>query len=93
MCVARVNSCQTVTCQQILDQQNSVPLSSRLEHEIIVLPGEASRAPLAPSARPLLPAKLAMGMAFLVVLALGFVAGYGVRERKSRMRRRRYTVG
>ena len=97
MWVARVNSCQTVTCQQILDQQNSVALSSRLEHEIIVLSGEASRAPLAPSARPLLPAKLAMGMdltiAFLVVLALGFAAGYGVRERKSRMRRRRYTLG
>ena len=93
MWVARVNSCQTVTCQQILDQQNSVALSSRLEHEIIVLSGEASRAPLAPSARPLLPAKLAMGMAFLVVLALGFAAGYGVRERKSRRRRRRYTLG
>jgi len=32
-------------------------------------------------------------IAFLVVLALGFAAGYGVRERKSRMRRRRYNLG
>jgi hypothetical protein len=31
-------------------------------------------------------------IAFLVVLALGF-AGYGVRERKSRMRRRHYNLG
>src|SRR5262249_10217070 len=90
-------SCQKVTCRQILDQQNLVPLSSRLEHETIVMPGGASRAPLAPSARPLLPAKATMGMdlsiAFLVVLAFGFALGYGVRERKSRMRRRRYNLG
>jgi hypothetical protein len=97
--LARANSCQTVTCQQILDQQNSVPLSPRSGHKTIVMPGEASRAPLAPdtSAWSLLPAKAAIGMdlsiAFLVVLALGFAAGYGVRERKSRMRRRRYNLG
>ena len=29
----------------------------------------------------------------LGVLALGFALGYGVRERKSRMRRRRYYLG
>ena len=32
-------------------------------------------------------------IAFLVVLALGFAAGYGVRERKSRMPRRLYNLG
>jgi hypothetical protein len=30
---------------------------------------------------------------YLVVLALGFAAGYGVRERISRKRRRRYSPG
>ena len=57
------------------------------------MPGEASA--LAPSAWSLLPARAAVGelfIAFLVVLALGF-AGYGVRERKSRMRRRHYNLG
>jgi hypothetical protein len=34
-----------------------------------------------------------LSIAFLVVLALGFALGYGVRERKSRMRRRRYNLG
>jgi hypothetical protein len=29
-------------------------------------------------------------IAFLVVFALGFAVGYGIRERKSRNRRRRY---
>ena len=45
----------------------------------------------------LLLAKAQMGtdlsIAFLVVLALGFALGYGVRERKSRIRRRRYNLG
>ena len=34
-----------------------------------------------------------LSIAFLVVLALGFALGYGVRERKSRMRRRPYYPG
>jgi len=32
-------------------------------------------------------------IAFLVVFVLGFGAGYAIRERKSRMRRRRYYHG
>jgi hypothetical protein len=34
-----------------------------------------------------------LSIAFLVVLTLGFALGYAVRERKSRMRRRRYNLG
>jgi hypothetical protein len=34
-----------------------------------------------------------LSIAFLVVLSLGFALGYAVRERKSRMRRRRYNLG
>jgi hypothetical protein len=63
------------------------------------MPGEAWRARLAQdtSAWLLLPAKAQMStdlsIAFLVVLALGFALGYAVRERQSRMRRRRYNLG
>ena len=63
------------------------------------MPGEASRAPLAPdtSVLALLLAKaqieMDLSIAFLGVLALGFALGYGVRERKSRMHRRRYYLG